>query len=136
MPAGRRVWPRPNSLQAIYEAIQQCKVCQESEDTPGFLHASRDFHRYLGEAAGNLPLTNFIVGNEERTDMYLLNTNKTVDGERMAASLREHEAIFEALVQSDPEAASRCVIYHARSLRERFADLFVAQADENGESGK
>jgi DNA-binding GntR family transcriptional regulator len=123
-------------LAAIYEAIQQGKICQAQGDTPGFLHASRNFHRYLGEAAGNLTLTNFVVGNEERTDMYLLNANKQVDAERMGASLREHEAIYDALVQCDPEAASRCVIYHAQSLRERLADLFVAPADEEGASGK
>lgn len=119
----------PAQLQTVYEVIQQGKACQAQGDTPGFLRASRDFHYRVGQAAGNLTLTHFVVGNEERTDMYLLNANKTIDAAKMAASLREHEAIFEALVQSDPEAASRCVIYHAQSLRERFSDLFAAQAD-------
>jgi DNA-binding GntR family transcriptional regulator len=52
----------------------------------------------------------------------------------MHASNREHEAIFEAIAQRDPEAAARLVIYHTQSLRERFAELFNDQieGDENG----
>jgi DNA-binding GntR family transcriptional regulator len=113
-------------LQAIYEAIQRGKACVEAHDAAGFLRASRDFHRRLGEAAGNIILTEFVLSNEERTDMYLLNSGKVIDEEKMRASLREHEAIYETLAQHDPEAAERRVIYHAQSLRERFADLFNA----------
>jgi DNA-binding GntR family transcriptional regulator len=109
---------------AIQIAIYLGRGAAEGGDIAGFLRASRDFHRRMGEAAGNLILTDFVVGNEERTDMYLLTTGKMLDTDKMMASLREHDAIYEALVQGDPEAAERSVIYHAQSLRERFADLF------------
>lgn len=109
---------------AIQAAIEAGRAAAEAGDMAGFLRASRDFHRRMGLAADNLTLTEFVVGNEERTDMYLLNTGKVLDSDKMMASLREHEAIYEALVQGDPEAAERRVIYHAQSLRERFAELF------------
>jgi DNA-binding FadR family transcriptional regulator len=51
----------------------------------------------------------------------------------MRASVREHEAIYNAVAQRDPEAAARVVIYHAHSLRERFAVLFNG-FDEDGAS--
>ena len=60
--------------------------------------------------------------------MYLLHANKIIDPAKMEASNREHAAIFAALAQRDPEAAGRMVIFHAQSLRERFADLFNDQS--------
>ncbi len=117
-------------LRAIEGALAQANECRRRLDTAGVLRASRDFHRLVGEAAGNAPLTEFVVRNEERTDMYLLHYGKVIDAANMAASCREHEAIFDALVQRDPEAAARLVIYHAQSLRERFAELFNVQPEE------
>jgi DNA-binding GntR family transcriptional regulator len=32
--------------------------------------------------------------------------------------------ILDAITERDPEAAARLVIYHAQSLRDRFAHLF------------
>jgi DNA-binding GntR family transcriptional regulator len=111
-------------LAAIEQAIQCAKKCASQLDTAGFLRASRDFHKLIGEAAGNRPLAEFVMQNEERTDMYLINYGKVVEQERMAASVNEHRAILGALQDRDPEVAERLVIYHAQSLRERFTELF------------
>lgn len=111
-------------LQAIEEAIERAQRCVAQMDNAGFLRASRDFHRALGEASGNDTLASFVMRNEERTDMYLLHYRKVVDRSRMQASVDEHRAILEALQRRDPEAAERLVIYHAQSLRTRFAELF------------
>ncbi|MEN9938593.1 MAG: hypothetical protein RLZZ387_5172 [Chloroflexota bacterium] len=110
-------------LDAMRETIARAEGAA-AEDTPGFLRASRDFHRLVGEAAGNEPLMNFVLRNEERTDMYLLSAGRVVNPESMAASNREHAAILGALEQRDPEAAARLTIYHAQSLRGRFTELF------------
>ncbi len=126
----------PEQLDAIEAVINLARACAEHEDTAGFLRASRDFHRLVGEAAGNRPLAEFVVQNEERTDMYLISYGKVVRQERMIASINEHRAILAALQDRDPEAAERLVIYHAQSLRERFTELFndVAWEDEDEES--
>lgn len=118
-------------LEQIKEAVERGQQGAAKMDIPGFLRAGRDFHRYVGLAAGNAPLTNFVVGNEERTDLYLLSYRKDIDVSKMRASNREHEAIFEAIAQRDPEAAARLVIYHSQSLRERFATLFSTQPEED-----
>jgi DNA-binding GntR family transcriptional regulator len=120
-----------DQLRTIGDAIEQAQKAAAAGNMAGFLRASRDFHRAVGEAAGNAILTDFVIANEERADMYLLHAGKSVDAERMEASIREHEAIFEALARRDPEAAERCVIYHAQSLRERLAELFTHQPEEN-----
>jgi DNA-binding GntR family transcriptional regulator len=114
----------PKQLAAIDEAINLAKDSLLHLDTAGFLRASREFHRLVGHAAGNRPLAEFVVQNEERTDMYLINYGKVIQQETMAASLNEHRSILNALQSRDPEAAERLVIYHAQSLRERFTLLF------------
>jgi DNA-binding GntR family transcriptional regulator len=120
----------PDQLRAIEAVINQARECALHEDTAGFLRASRDFHRLVGEAAGNRPLAEFVVQNEERTDMYLISYGKVVKQERMLASINEHRAILSALQDRDPEAAERLVIYHAQSLRERFTELFGEDVGE------
>jgi len=89
-----------------------------------FLRFGREFHRLLGLAAENEPLTDFIVRNEERVDLYLISAGKTSDIPTMQASNRQHSAILEALILRDPDEAAHRVIFHAQSVRQRFSDLF------------
>jgi DNA-binding GntR family transcriptional regulator len=82
-----------------------------------------------------MPLTQFVSGNEERTDLYLLSYEKAVDVPGMRASNREHEAILHALAEGDPEAAVRLVIYHSQSVRERLAMLFTSETEKQRSAG-
>lgn len=117
-------------LESIYETIQRAKAAVARGETAGFLAASRDFHQRMGAAADNALLTEFVVNNEERADMYVMHTGKVVNIVNMTLSVREHQSIYTALTQHDPEAAERCVVYHAHSVRERWAELFVLQKGE------
>jgi DNA-binding GntR family transcriptional regulator len=114
----------PEQIAALRETIERGHTAAEARSTADFLRAARDFHRLVGEAAGNEPLARFVLRNEERTDMYLLGVGKAVEPATMEASTREHAAILGALAERDPEGAARLTIYHAQSLRVRFADLF------------
>jgi DNA-binding GntR family transcriptional regulator len=111
-------------LKEIEAAIRRGKDSMARKDVAAFLRSGRDFHRLVGKAADNAPMTEFVLRNEERTDLYLLSYGKVVNPVNMEASIREHESILEAISQRDPEAAARRVIYHTQSLRDRFADLF------------
>lgn len=111
-------------LTELTDTLEQAQTSVIASNEAGFLQASRNFHRLVGVAAGNAPLTEFVVRNEERTDMYLLSTAKALDPATMEASNREHGAILGALQEHDPEAAARLAIYHAQSLRVRLADFF------------
>ena len=114
----------PAQLADMRHTLERARAAIEANDTAGFLSASRDFHRLVGDASGNQPLADFVVRNEEHTDMYLLSVGRAIDRASMEASTREHGAILDAMEQRDPEAAARLTIYHAQSLRERFATLF------------
>jgi DNA-binding GntR family transcriptional regulator len=121
-------------LNDIAAAIKLGLVSAKRADLAGFLRSGRNFHRLVGEASNNTPLTQFVLRNEERTDLYLLSYGKVVNSASMQASNSEHQAIFEAIVQRDPEAAARLVIYHSQSFRERFSELFNDQieGEDNG----
>lgn len=111
-------------LRAIEDTLTRSKQRAESDDLPGLLRAGRDFHQAVGVASRNETLTQFVVGNEERIDLYLLSSDLGLDVSRMSSSNQEHERIFDAIAQRDPESAARLVAYHSQSVRERLSPLF------------
>ncbi len=111
-------------LHAMEEAITDGKRAADNGDFPGILRSGRDFHRAVGLASCNEPLTRFILGNEERTDLYLLSCEKVLNMSRMSPSNQEHEMIFHAIAQRDPEDAARLVAYHSQSVRGRLSSIF------------
>jgi DNA-binding GntR family transcriptional regulator len=117
----------PEQLAVIGAAIVRGKQAAAVYDIGGALRSGRDFHRMVGVAAANAPLTRFVSSNEERADLFLLSYAKVIDVQSLNASNREHEAIFEAISIGDPEAAVRLVIYHSQSLRERLSALFASE---------
>jgi len=116
-------------LQVLGETVSREKYYAAEGNFTQFLHSGREFHRLLGIAAENNPLTDFIVRNEERVDLYLISTGKTSDIATMQASNRQHEAILEALILRDPDEAAHRIIFHAQSVRQRFSDLFSDNAE-------
>lgn len=119
----------PEHISGMAAAIADGRRAADENDTVLLLRSGRDFHRAMGEAADNLTLTQFAARNEERTDLYLLSAGKALQPADMTASTDEHEAIYEAIVRGDPEAAERLVIYHAQALRARLSDLFAPQEE-------
>lgn len=113
-----------DQLREMGAAVDRGEQCANAPDTAGFLRSGRDFHRLVGLASGNVPLTEFVVRNEERTDLYLLGYGTVFDTSKMAASNREHRAILSAIARRDPEEAVRLVIVHSQLLRERLVSLF------------
>ena len=117
-------------MEEIGSAITRGVASASRNDVAGFLRSGRDFHRLVGEAVGNAPLTAFVVNNEERADLYLVTSGRGPNRTSMNASNEEHQAILEAIRQRDPEAAARLAIYHTQSLRQRFGPLFDSEDDK------
>lgn len=113
-------------IAAMQAAIDRGRAAAKAVDLHASLASGRDFHRYLGRAAGNVSLAHFVLHNEEQTDLFLLSLSDPdlLSADNMEASNREHQDILDAIRHRDPEAASRLVIYHAQSLRTRHGPLF------------
>lgn len=116
-------------LVALVAALDCAEIAADAGESVTFLAASRDFHRLVGEASGNATLTQLVVRNEERTDMHLIASGVALNAANMRASNREHGAILQAIRARDTEAAARLTIYHAQSLRDRFAALFAPEQE-------
>lgn len=121
-------------LVRLQEAVDLGHRAAEDSDVGASLRSGREFHRWVGIAADNPPLAQFVLRNEEQTDIYLLSqSNKPhLSGEELAISTQEHQDILDALHRRDPEDASRLVIYHAQSLRRRHKHLFRSTKTPNG----
>jgi DNA-binding GntR family transcriptional regulator len=121
-------------LAQLQAAIDRGVEAARSVDLCRSLQSGREFHNWMGIAAGNESLGAFVVRNEEQTDLYLLSLGNPalISGTNMERSNREHQDILDAIRLRDPEAAARFVIVHAHSLRTRWASLFRSQtgADE------
>lgn len=90
------------------------------------LRSGREFHRALGDIAGNTSLTELVVRNEEKVDLFLISLGNPhlLAEAKMELSNEEHAQILDAIRANDPDAAHRLVIYHAQSLRHRLEHLF------------
>ncbi len=111
-------------LAAMRDAIELGERASSDDDIQGVLRSGRGFHRAMGKASGNASLTEYVARNEERTDLYLMSSDQVHGVSQLSPSVREHQAIYEAIRQHDPEAAARLVVYHSQSVRERLAPLF------------
>lgn len=119
----------PEQLIAIESAISDGESCVERLDVANFLRSGRMFHAGIGLAAANPTLAQLVQRNEERVDLFVISYGKRIDAEMMRASNREHQAIYQAICDRDPDAAARLAIYHAQSIRERFAALANDESD-------
>lgn len=106
------------------QTLDACYGQVERGDVAAHLAGGRRFHQLVGEAAGNVALTRFVVQNEERTDMYILTHSSDLASGAWRLSVDEHNAILEAIARREPEEAARLVIYHSQSIRHRLVHLF------------
>jgi DNA-binding GntR family transcriptional regulator len=114
----------PSQVRQMREAIEMASECAGSQDIAGFLSAGRRFHQVMGEASGNAALCQFVVQNEERTDLHLLAYMKHLGGDMMAPSASEHASILDAIAEGRAEDAARLVVYHSQSVRQRLGSFF------------
>ena len=125
-PVQRAVKATAEGIEQLAEAIAIGRRAALDQSIHESLRSGREFHRALGEIAGNLALTDFVVRNEEKVDLFLISQGNPhlLATERMELSNDEHAEILDGIRARDPEAAQRLVVYHAQSLRLRIEHLF------------
>jgi DNA-binding GntR family transcriptional regulator len=121
---------RTAATNASPAAIRQMEALLEEaelaipQDAPKHLAACREFQSVLGGCANSPFLTRTLVGIEERSDMYLLNTGQSLPPEKMQAAVDDRRRILEAVKSGDPDAAAAAAHAHARSIIERWGGLY------------
>jgi len=115
-----------DGIERLENAIEIGRQASLSHSIHESLRSGREFHRALGEMAGNGALTDLVVRNEEKVDLFLISLGNPhlLAGAKMEFSNEEHAEILNAIRSRDPDAAHRLVIYHAQSLRHRLEHFF------------
>jgi DNA-binding GntR family transcriptional regulator len=108
------------------DALARAEQCVP-HDIPGHLAACRVFQRQLGECAGNPYLTEFLIGIEERSDLYLISAWRSLPIENMRAAVHDRRVILDAVRARNPAAAAQAAEAHAQAIRVRWRELFGGQ---------
>lgn len=111
-------------LDRLQVTLDDCEKAADAGDIDAYYIANRDFHRTIYAASGN----SFLAAEAERLLNRLAPFRRTqlqARG-RMRQSLAEHRAIYEALVDKDPDRAAAIVHPHVALQGERFNDLVVS----------
>ncbi|MEI4487854.1 GntR family transcriptional regulator [Frigidibacter sp. MR17.14] len=106
---------------AIERALLDCEAAAARRDTEGYYRANHAFHHRIYAAGGN----RFLTGEAERLHRRLKPFRRLqlrVRG-RMDESLRQHRAIFEALVAGDEAWVTKVMRAHIAVQGDRFNDL-------------
>ncbi|MDW6023224.1 GntR family transcriptional regulator [Mesorhizobium sp. BAC0120] len=97
-------------------AHQACQETASSFDPDAYYKTNGDFHSAVHKAAHNAILLEQIEHLNKRLSPY--RRFITLRPGRTEAALREHEAVFEALIARDGAAASQAMRNHVRVLAE------------------
>lgn len=112
--------------QELVEAHEACAREAQTGDADAYYYANERFHRVIYRAGNNAYLAEQAGQLHDRLKPYRRLQLRARS--RVAASLAEHAAIVEAIVQGDGERAERVLKDHILIQGERLAD-FIASFD-------
>lgn len=94
---------------------------QAARDRPteALVELNNQFHQLVAKVSGNRELTRWLPAIDDRIRWLFA----PVAGERAANSWREHRELFEAIKQSDEEAATRIMKTHVERTKEAYLHL-------------
>ena len=115
-------------LIAAHEACQQATV---SDDADAYYYCNQVFHQVIYDACGN----GFLCRQTEqlRNRLKPYRRMQLHVPHRVAASLREHQVIVDALLASDEAAASEAIRAHVIIQGERFYDFISSMPEHSNE---
>lgn len=124
---------RPEQVAALREALERSQAVELGPGFEGYrdyLDLSAEFHDMLGQMAGNRFLRQALDSLPVHVQRFRLFGQEGVTDRDVALS--EHQAVFDAVVRRDPEAASRAMRRHIRGVRGRSLAASRSQSDSAG----
>jgi GntR family transcriptional regulator, transcriptional repressor for pyruvate dehydrogenase complex len=113
----------PQDIGAIGAAIERGRDSHKAKDRTAVVDADIDFHAALAVASHNSLLA--LILEVIAPMLYDLREHLVAQPTLSAASLKDHERIFSAVVQRDPQAAAEAARSHTENLRgELYRKLF------------
>lgn len=110
-------------IRRMDEALQRADAAIP-DNVPEHLAANREFQAMLGAAADRPYLTRMLLGIEERSDMYLINSGLPLPVENLRSSVEDRRRILDRVRQGDAEGAAEASTAHAEGIRARWPKLY------------
>lgn len=115
----------------LISAHEACQKATSSDDADAYYYCNQVFHQVIYDACGNQFLCRQTEQLRNRLKAY--RRMQLHVPHRVAASLREHQIIVDALLASDEAAASEAIRAHVLIQGERFYD-FLSSLPEHANS--
>ena len=104
-------------LQQLRDIVKQQKTA--SVDDPAVPKLDEQFHSLIAKASSNRVLASFVAALRHETEpVHYLDLSPDVG----RATVRQHQAILDAIAAQDPDAGEKAIIEHLTYLREHIAD--------------
>ncbi|MGE0237763.1 MAG: GntR family transcriptional regulator [Parvibaculaceae bacterium] len=122
--AARRVTDA--EIQAIRDCHREASRLAEANDSMGFYEKNNELHSLFYEASGNATLIEMTVALRRKIAPY--RRYATYQKDRIRESVKEHQAVIDAIMARDDDAADRLMRQHLSLLALGFSDLVAALA--------
>ncbi len=107
----------PTHIKRLQKLLREALTINGGKDRTRHMEIDREFHHLIADAAGNPILADVIRPLHERSGRLWHLQLKIPDD--IQQTEKEHEAILDAIVRGDKEAAARAMQAHLMSLRRR-----------------
>ncbi len=110
-----------DALNALQETNRRCKAALDEQDTDGYYRENEQFHAIIYRQSGNSFLEQECLRLQRRLQPFR-RMQLRVRG-RLKQSMAEHEAIVDAVIAGDGDAAAEAIRQHVSVQGEKFHNL-------------
>jgi GntR family transcriptional repressor for pyruvate dehydrogenase complex len=115
--------------ETISARFQAMVVAHDKQDVDQIAKSDAEFHLAIYEASHNLMMLHFMRSLEGilRSNVYLNRKNLYEHRAQKDSQLQEHQAIYDAIMARDPEAAREAARFHMTTALKTQRDIYEAE---------
>ena len=109
-------------IENMKRILDTMRVLKDRQELVSYSQHNQKFHQVIYDACPNKTATNLLMNLKNQMKKY--NTKTILIPKRSDQSFGEHEAIFEALKNGDPQGAESLMITHIMNVRKVFQENY------------
>ncbi len=109
-------------IENMKRILDTMRVLKERQELVSYSQHNQKFHQVIYDACPNKTATNLLMNLKNQMKKY--NTKTILIPKRSDQSFGEHEAIFEAVKNRDPQGAESLMITHIMNVRKVFQENY------------
>ncbi len=109
-------------IENMKRILDTMRVLKDRQELVSYSQHNQKFHQVIYDACPNKTATNLLMNLKNQMKKY--NTKTILIPKRSDQSFGEHEAIFEAVKNGDPQGAESLMITHIMNVRKVFQENY------------